>query len=456
MKNLLCILVVLMLYCNSGLTQEIPPPSPAELAEISARGQALAEYDAAAWHATDEFLASNPDHSAVERYLARKTAKGWVVAWGRFNAARTSFLVAYEIQQIEGTKYKVVRHDPPVADNDWYLRAAKALELAVQDLVREVQPSRRYNFSILPAPGGDWYVYGLPAQTEGAVLPYGGDVRYTVSADGARIITRHPMHPAVLEDRLSKLAFAFHTHAAGDVPEDSDVFYASTRNAANGEWIVTRKFIYEITVQGQLRYLGKTDEVMSSLQPGNQETVPVAYRPLVRGAVRRLQFPSMSDPVEAYTALTGSRCNDGAVWLKFSSALVNYTSHSIVVHEDSLRNAGLRFAQTDADLAAGRFEYIVNMAITPGEEDLKDEAFITLGPGMSYTRSNELPILGLDLKGKTAVQLLFFTWPMGAESKKKEASAHWASTGPLVTESILSNITSLDFPPELVETCRKK
>lgn len=58
------------------------PPSESGLAETAARGLALAGYDAAAWHASDAVMPLKPDKSTVQRYVARKTNSGWVVALG--------------------------------------------------------------------------------------------------------------------------------------------------------------------------------------------------------------------------------------------------------------------------------------------------------------------------------------------------------------------------------------
>ena len=52
--------------------KSIAPPSPAELAAISERGRALAEYDQAAWHATDAVQMANPKSTDGQHYLAKQ------------------------------------------------------------------------------------------------------------------------------------------------------------------------------------------------------------------------------------------------------------------------------------------------------------------------------------------------------------------------------------------------
>src|SRR4051794_18321455 len=75
------------------------PPGPKEppaeeLAAIAERGRALAGYDAAAWHASDAVQAKKPRAGSVVRYIARKTDRGWDVAFGRLDEQRDVFRIA--------------------------------------------------------------------------------------------------------------------------------------------------------------------------------------------------------------------------------------------------------------------------------------------------------------------------------------------------------------------------
>jgi hypothetical protein len=50
-----------LLYCAPvTLAQKSAPLSREQLAEITGRGRLLAEYDQAAWHATDAVMATHP------------------------------------------------------------------------------------------------------------------------------------------------------------------------------------------------------------------------------------------------------------------------------------------------------------------------------------------------------------------------------------------------------------
>ena len=96
---MLATVTVLALLALADPPERKEPPSKQELAAITERGRDLAGYDAAAWHASDAVQAKQPKEGSVVRYIARKTPKGWVVAFGRLDEARDKFLIAYEASQ---------------------------------------------------------------------------------------------------------------------------------------------------------------------------------------------------------------------------------------------------------------------------------------------------------------------------------------------------------------------
>jgi hypothetical protein len=252
-----CASLILVLLLSAAPAQRNAPGTPAELAEITERGRQLVEYDMAAWHATDAVVALSPPKGSVARYLARKTAAGWVVAFGRFNEKQDKFLVAYEATQgASPTEFKVLRHEPPKETSDFYLFAAKAVEIALADFKGAPRP---YNVAVLPAQPDGLYVYVVPAQTKEGVYPHGGDVRYLISADGSKIVSKRQMHKAIIEldaaPNASNMAGGFHTAVMDDIPEDTDVFYVLSRKPSVPEWIGTRKYVYKIETDGTIKYI---------------------------------------------------------------------------------------------------------------------------------------------------------------------------------------------------------
>ena len=256
LRHILITLAVL-LAPPAALAQRGEPASKAELAEITARGRLLAEYDAAAWVATDAVLATKPDESRMGRYIARKTADGWAVGFGRLNEKRDKFLIAYEATRRTGTKeFTVQKHDAPKEDAGFYLNAARAVETALADFRGQPRP---HNVAVLPAASGQMHVYVLPAQTEAGVYPLGGDVRYLVSADGSKIVERRQLHKSIIEFRTppegEKVEGGFHTAVLDDVPEDTDVFHVLVRRPPVPEWVGTKKYVYRIEPDGTITYV---------------------------------------------------------------------------------------------------------------------------------------------------------------------------------------------------------
>ena len=112
-RGLACILAAVGLFFTAAEAAASSKPSEAELAAITARGVLLAEYDDAAWQATDAVKAAHPLEGRMGRYIGRKTEAGWVIDFGRLNEAGDKFLVAYEAVQTAGSsRYEVKSFDP--------------------------------------------------------------------------------------------------------------------------------------------------------------------------------------------------------------------------------------------------------------------------------------------------------------------------------------------------------
>jgi len=229
-------------------------PSDAELAAITKRGVLLAEYDTAAWQATDAVKAAHPVESRVGRYIARKTDAGWVVDFGRLNQAQDKSLVAYEAVQL-GTpaQFEVRGFDPMREDTGWNLAAAKGIETAMRDFGGA---SRPYNIAVLPAEREGMYVYLYPAQVKAGMYPLGADVRYRVSPDGTKIIDKRQMHKTIIESVPArtevKVAVGYHTHVLSDLPEDTDVLLVLTRKPQVPEIVVAGAYMFTIDVNGKI------------------------------------------------------------------------------------------------------------------------------------------------------------------------------------------------------------
>lgn len=227
-------------------------PTPQLLAAITERGRALAGYDVAAWHASDEVMALRPAEGSLTGYVAHRGPAGWIVSFGRLAPARDAWLEAYEATEgASPTTFTVTTHEPALRREGFEAAAARAIDLARQHFGPRTRP---YNAAVLPAPDGRLWVYLLPAQTVNGVYPHGGDARYLVSGDGARLVETRRMHRDILESLLPPGAVAgLHTAVLDDVPEDSDVFLVLARSPAMPEIVATDHFTYEIATDGSIR-----------------------------------------------------------------------------------------------------------------------------------------------------------------------------------------------------------
>jgi hypothetical protein len=126
---------------------------------------------------------------------------------------------------------------------------------------------RPYNVAVLPAEEGQTWVYLVPAPTKPNMWPLGGDVRYLISADGVKIMSKRQLHKSVIEveppkDKDNQQVAGMHTHVLDDIPEDTDVFHVLTRKPSVPEMVITKQFVFQVDPDGSIKYVGKPEEVL--------------------------------------------------------------------------------------------------------------------------------------------------------------------------------------------------
>jgi hypothetical protein len=257
MNKFALLTLVLLLPVISGMAQRTQPPTKAELAQITDRGKLLAEYDIAAWHATDAVMELKPTEGSVARYIARKVGNEWVVAFGRFNEKHDKFLIAFEATQGKSVKeFSVKKFETPKEDSAFFLSAAKAIETSIADFKGAARP---YNVAVIPASSDQIYVYIMPAQTQTGIFPLGGDARYLISNDGSKIIEKRQLHISIIEFKmppnLEKPDGSYHTAVLDDIPEDTDVFHVLSRKPSVTELIATKQYVFQIELNGTINYI---------------------------------------------------------------------------------------------------------------------------------------------------------------------------------------------------------
>jgi hypothetical protein len=220
-----------------------------ELAATTERGRALFAYDQAAWHGTDAIFALKPDTKGLAHYICVKTPTGWLVTFPKWNEAHDRLVVVYEARETAG-KFVERKLDSPSPSKDDLVAKERALELAIGDFGKATRP---FNSAILPAPGGNLFVYLYPGQTKADVWPIGGDVRYTISADGRHIVEKRQMHKAILDLEVKTNQHAgFHADESSDTPEDTDVLYVLNRKPSMPEFVATARQLYVIDKDGNI------------------------------------------------------------------------------------------------------------------------------------------------------------------------------------------------------------
>jgi len=253
-SRLACPFAISTVFCFLAAAAAAVKASDTELAKITERGILLAEYDTIAGRATDALQAEHPAGGRLRLYIARKTDEGWVVDFGRLNSAQDKFLVAYEAIQVGTTaKMEVRSFDPTKEESGWNLSAAKAIETAIKAFGAMGRP---YNIAVLPAKPDGVYVYLYPAQLESDVYLLGADVRYHISADGARIIEKRQLHKTIIESRPVrngvKAIVGSHTHILSDVPEDTDVLLVLARKPQVPEIVFAGAYMFTIDIDGRI------------------------------------------------------------------------------------------------------------------------------------------------------------------------------------------------------------
>jgi hypothetical protein len=257
----------MLVVAGTGAAQSAPGQQ--ELDAVSTRGRALAGYQHAAWMASAQLLATNPDPWMVQRYVAYHADSGWVVAFGRMNVQRDTFYVSHigvpaavNGQRVDSL-FEFETFQEPGPDTDFLVRAARAMDLAV---LTHGATSRAYSAAAIPDESGDWLVYLLPSADAANVWPLGDDVRYRVSSDGTRILETRRMHAGMVETakatNAAQLTIRHSGKALHDLPEDSDVFHVLMSRTATT--IATRHFNYLIGADGSIKLAQGKETVVGS------------------------------------------------------------------------------------------------------------------------------------------------------------------------------------------------
>jgi len=124
--------IAILAICVGPLAAQVRPPSADSLAGITERGKILAEYDQAAWHATDAVMLLTPAENEIQGYVAQRQDGVWVVSFGRVSPDGRAFMVAYEAREssTEPHSFAVTKHKPAKSETGDLAGAARAVDVA--------------------------------------------------------------------------------------------------------------------------------------------------------------------------------------------------------------------------------------------------------------------------------------------------------------------------------------
>ncbi|MEG3146711.1 hypothetical protein U1839_18825 [Sphingomonas sp. RT2P30] len=184
---------LLMIVASPAAAQRTIPS--ADLATVSARGQAIYDYDQAAWHTTDAMTEKHLPDAAL------RAIRGWVVE-PQGDALRVSYFGLtdgrpYTIYLADYVHGAVSNERVPAADSDralsplaLRLAAARVAAVAAGETLLKCN-DRAFNTVVLPpGPDGIIPVYLLSAQLVNDQYPMGGHHEIDIAADGRIVAQR--------------------------------------------------------------------------------------------------------------------------------------------------------------------------------------------------------------------------------------------------------------------------
>ena len=210
------------------------PPSPIRAFDVSTverLGQEMFAQDQLAWLATDALILEHSQAELLDAGLA-----GWVTArtddvdivrFVRMGAERPEAL--YDIVfNADGVPSVSQPAEPTLSESE--IAQYQARRLAIADI--DVLCADNYNTIALADPESDgWLIWAMSATNDPGILPAGGHVRFTISADGDEILARDALSFGCMNIERRSAAggpddavSSFVTHVVSLTPVESHVF----------------------------------------------------------------------------------------------------------------------------------------------------------------------------------------------------------------------------------------
>lgn len=255
-----------------------------------ARGQEIYEYERLAWVASDMLVASRADHAQAGLWVEVPSGDRRYIFFGRFKSSQDPanrperFGAPYVFWAPIGKPDEVHAVQVPspeqakVLDEEGTRLAVAASETSdlahAADLIRH-QPSPwglPWNYDVFREKDGTITGYLMPGNTDGNVIPIGGDFRITLNSTGTKILktvmlhkSYLPMNPTQGVPKEGKAVAGFHTHTLDeDLPPETDLGILHLYPGGVPHFLLTRYGLFEFTEKYELLFLETKNELLES------------------------------------------------------------------------------------------------------------------------------------------------------------------------------------------------
>ena len=271
--------------------RQMPKPLPKTLEQALhdrvARGQEIYEYERLAWVASDMLVAAKADHVPAGLWVEVPSGDRRYIFFGRFKSPSdpenrpAGFGAPYVFWAPIGKPDDV--HAVPVPsseqaktpDEEIKRLAAAARETTdlahAADLIRK-QPSPwglPWNYDVFREKDGTITGYLMPGNSDGGVVPIGGDFRITLDSTGTKILKTVTLHKSYLPMKKEvgphgeQAVGGFHTHTLDeDLPPETDLGILHLYPGGTPHFLMTRYGVFEFTETYELIFMGTKDEFL--------------------------------------------------------------------------------------------------------------------------------------------------------------------------------------------------
>ncbi|GEM_PF-6307171 len=266
-------LLTLCLFAGHAAAEPVAP-SPADIARIEARGQQIAGHERAVIRATDLLMASKQDVGSVDTYLAVPSDGGWTVYFGKLSneGFAAPFVYVCAAESCQASPSGIPNTAPPEVAS---LAKAISLVRSVAPPIPPGAPFSQFNVAVFREPDNTITAYLTPGNEDPRAILLGGDVKISISADGASVLSQTELHNTTLRIPLSlpdgkQPAGAYHTHVVSELPTETDVALMLLHPVLAPHFIAGPQWMTQVDSAGKITVMGP----VNAAPPSRPEVSP--------------------------------------------------------------------------------------------------------------------------------------------------------------------------------------